>query len=143
MTTTDRHRTATLDIQDLLIRYATAIDRRDWELFRACFVDDVRTEYDGIGTWSGVDEITSFMEEVHADMGHTVHRITNMAVEVDGDGDTATARSYVDVVLMTGDGAAGAHAVGFYDDQIRRIADGWRIAERRYTAVHQESIDAG
>jgi 3-phenylpropionate/cinnamic acid dioxygenase small subunit len=136
--TTDDVRAARQDIGDVLVRYATGIDRRDWELFRTCFTDDVRADYEGIDSWSGVEAITTFMEEVHAGMGHTLHRLTNMTVDVAGD--TATARTYVDVVVMTPDGGSGAHAIGFYDDELRHTAAGWRIATRRFTPVHQEAI---
>ena len=49
------------DIAEVLVRYATGIDRRDWELFRTCFTHDVLAEYDGIDTWTDVDAITAFM----------------------------------------------------------------------------------
>ncbi len=131
---TDAARRAdTQDITEVLVRYATGIDRRDWDLFRTCFTDDVLAEYEGIETWHGVDAITAFMDEAHATMGHTLHRLSNLAVTVDGD--TATARSYVDAVLMDAGGERGHNTVGFYDDELVRTADGWRIAHRRFTPV--------
>jgi hypothetical protein len=66
-------------------------------------------------------------------VGHTLHRITNQAISVEGDG--ATARSYVDAVLMGVDGQTGMNAIGFYDDRLVRTDEGWRIAHRTYTMV--------
>ena len=129
-----------LDIAEVLVRYATGIDRRDWPLFRTCFTDDVLAEYDGIATWRGVDEITDSMTTSHADMGHTMHQLSNLAIAVDGD--TAEARSYVDAVLMAADGQTGLNPRGFYDDRLVRTADGWRIAHRRFTMVHFGTIGA-
>ena len=57
-------------------------------------------EYEGIGTWESADAITDFMVDAHAEMGHTMHRISNIAIDVDDDGDRAVARSYVDGILM-------------------------------------------
>ena len=37
-------------IEAVLIRYATAIDRRDWDLFATCFVDDVEANYADFGS---------------------------------------------------------------------------------------------
>ena len=71
------------------------------------------------------------MEQVHALAGHTLHRLTNQAITVDGD--KATARTYIDGLIMVGDNNSGVNAIGFYDDEIVRTADGWRIARRRYT----------
>lgn len=121
------------DIAEVLVRYATGIDRRDWDLFRTCFTDDVLAEYEGIATWTDVEAITSFMDTAHTHMGYTMHRLSNLAIDVDGH--SATARSYVDAVLMTSDGNSGHNAVGFYDDELVRTADGWRIARRRFTPV--------
>ncbi len=121
------------DISELLVRYATGIDRRDWPLFRTVFTDDCELDYGEIGAWTGVDAVTDFMEQVHAMAGHTLHRLTNQAIAVDGD--TAVARTYVDALIMAGDNQAGVNGIGFYDDDIVRAADGWRIARRRFTAV--------
>ena len=122
------------DIAEVLVRYATGIDRRDWELFRTCWADPVELDYTGIARWESGEAITEFMATSHADMGHTMHRLSNLAIDVDGD--TATARSYVDAVLMAGDGQSGLNAIGFYDDRLARTADGWRITHRTYTPVH-------
>lgn len=127
-------------ISEVLVGYSTGIDRRDWDLFRSCFTEDCHAEYEGIGTWHGVEKITEFMIGSHADMGHTMHRLTNMAITVDGD--TARARTYVDAVLMASDGLTGLNAVGFYDDDLVRTDDGWRIARRRFTTVHFQPLGA-
>ncbi len=121
------------DISDLLVRYATGIDRRDWDLFRSVFTPDCRLDYGEIGVWEGVEAVTEFMDAAHAGAGHTLHRITNQAIDVDGD--RAAARSYVDVWIMAADNASGINATGFYDDEMVRAADGWRIARRTFTTV--------
>ncbi len=126
------------DISDVLVRYATAIDRRDWRLFRTVFTDDCELDYGEIGAWKGIDAVAEFMEQVHAMAGHTMHRLTNQAVTVDGD--KATARTYVDALIMAGDNQTGVNALGFYDDEIVRTADGWRIARRRFTQVRVTTV---
>lgn len=122
------------DVAKILVRYATAIDRRDWELFRTCFTEDVLAEYEGLDPWRSVEEITESMTTSHADMGHTMHQLSNLAITVDGD--TATARTYVDAILMAVDGKTGLNPRGFYDDELVRTAIGWRITHRRFTSVH-------
>jgi len=126
------------EIAEVLNRYATGIDRRDWALFRTCFTDDVLAEYDGIATWRGGDAITESMTTSNAGMGHTMHQLSNLAITVDGD--TATARSYVDAVLMAADGQSGLNPRGFYDDELVRTPEGWRIAHRHFTMVHFGTI---
>ncbi|MEV0358646.1 nuclear transport factor 2 family protein [Nocardia sp. NPDC050697] len=122
-----------LDITDLLVRYASGIDRRDWPLFRTVFTPDCELDYGEIGRWHGVDEVTDFMERAHAAAGHTLHRLSNIAIAVDGD--RATARTYVDSLVLTSDGASGVQATGYYDDDLLRTEAGWRVHRRRFTAV--------
>lgn len=126
------------DISDLLVRYATGIDRRDWALFRTVFTEDCELDYGVIGAWKGVDAVTEFMEQVHAMAGHTMHRLSNQAITLDGD--KAAARTYIDGLIMSGDNTSGVNAIGFYDDEIVRTAQGWRIARRRYTQVRLVTV---
>jgi len=126
------------DISELLVRYATGIDRRDWPLFRTVFTQDCELDYGEIGGWRGVDAVTDFMEQAHTMAGATLHRITNHAVSVTGD--SAVARSYVDGLIMSADGRSGVNAIGFYDDHLVRTAGGWRIARRRFTAVRVAGV---
>ena len=76
MSTDDR--AAKQDIAEVLVRYATSIDRRDWTSFRTCFTDRCDVEYEGAGSWHDVEAITEFMTAVHAGMGHTLHRVSNL-----------------------------------------------------------------
>jgi ketosteroid isomerase-like protein len=120
------------EISDVLIRYATGIDRKDWALFRTVFTDDCELDYGEIGSFKGVNAITEFMDQAHAMAGHTMHRLTNQVIDVHGD--TAESRTYVDALIMI-DGNSGVNAAGFYDDELVRGDDGWRVARRRFIQV--------
>jgi hypothetical protein len=126
------------EIVDVLVRYATGIDQRDWALFRTCFTDDCALDYGDIGTWHSADAVTQFMAKSHS--GPSVHRLTNFVVTVDGD--TAEARTYVDAVVLGPGGWGGAHTIGIYDDRLTRTSAGWRIASRRFTNVRLRMLGA-
>jgi 3-phenylpropionate/cinnamic acid dioxygenase small subunit len=117
-------------ITEVLIRYATGIDFKDWALFRTCWADDVDVDYGDLGRFTDPDEFTALMRQIHDGMGQTYHRISNPAIDVDAD--RATARSYVHAVLMAvpGDSTSWIDALGHYDDELARTADGWRIVKR-------------
>lgn len=121
------------EISDVLVRYATGIDTRDWPLFRTVFTADCELDYGEIGTWRGVDAVVEFMTATHKMAGYTLHRITNQAAAVNGD--TAAARAYVDALIMSQDNTSGVSAAGFYDDELVRTDTGWRIRRRRFTPV--------
>jgi 3-phenylpropionate/cinnamic acid dioxygenase small subunit len=129
------------DISDVLVRYGTGIDSRDWPLFRTVFIEDCELDYGEIGTWRGVDAVVEFMVSAHDMAGHTLHRITNQSVTVSGD--TATARAYVDALIMSQDNSSGVNAAGFYDDELVRTGSGWQIARRRFTTVLVATVSAG
>lgn len=121
------------DISGVLLRYATGIDRRDWTLFHTIFTEDCELDYGEIGAWKGADAVTEFMRQAHELAGHTMHRLTNQVITVDGD--SAQARTYVDALIMLADNSAGVNAAGFYDDDFVRTERGWQIARRRFTQV--------
>jgi 3-phenylpropionate/cinnamic acid dioxygenase small subunit len=128
------------DIAGVLLRYATGIDRRDWPLFRTIFTDDCELDYGEIGSFKGVDAVTEFMRQAHELAGHTMHRLTNQVITVDGD--TAQARTYVDALIMLADNSSGVNAAGFYDDEFVRTVEGWQIARRRFTQVRVAPVGA-
>jgi hypothetical protein len=121
-------------IAEVLIRYATGIDQKDWGLLRTCWTDQIDVEYGQLGNFTSADVLTDVMARVHNDMGPTYHRMTNLviAIDEDGSGDRATARSYVHAVLMLtpGDSENWIDVVGHYDDVFVRTPAGWRISRR-------------
>jgi len=126
------------DIAAVLLCYATGIDRRDWQLFRTVFTDDCELDYGEIGSFKGVDAVTEFMQQAHAMAGHTMHRLTNQVIAVDGD--TAEARTYVDALIMLSDNSSGVNAAGFYDDELVRTDDGWRVTRRHFVQVRVAQV---
>ena len=126
------------NVSDLLVRYATGIDGKDWPLFRTCFTEDCHADYSEIGVWDGVDAITDFMIGIHPANIQSLHRITNVVLARDGE--TLRSRSYVDVTYVGADTGSGMHSAGTYSDHLVHTTDGWRIARRRYTKVHLSPI---
>lgn len=120
------------EIIDLTVRYATAIDGRQYAVLATVFTDDADLDYGEVGQWTGAAEVTAFMDLAHAGAANTLHRMTNQAVTVDGD--AATVRSYVDALILAADGS-GVNAIGYYDDEAVRTAHGWRISKRKFTSV--------
>ena len=117
-----------LAISDVLIRYATALDGRDWELLASCFTDDATLDYDTSGTY-GREAFVEHCKAGLARMKATQHCVTNHVISTDGD--RAHSTSYViaqhvrenDVTFTLG---------GAYSDDLVRVGTGWRIASRRF-----------
>ncbi len=121
-----------IEIDDLLVRYATAIDTKDWDLLASCFTPDAFIDYTSAGGIKGIfPEVHQWLAQVLVAFPMTQHLITNRAVTVDGD--LATSRSaFFNPMGLPGD--AGGLVLffegGYYNDKLVRTAAGWRITER-------------
>ena len=114
---------ARLEIGDLLTRYAPAVDRRDWDLYRSVFTTDAEIDYTSAGGIAGtVDEVVAFLDEVLSGFEMTQHLVSNLAVEVDGDSARVTAMFNNPMRLPGGD---TWFTGGWYHHDLVRTADGW------------------
>jgi 3-phenylpropionate/cinnamic acid dioxygenase small subunit len=120
-----------IEIDDLLTRYATALDAKDWDLFATCFTPDAFIDYTGAGGIKGtLPEVCRWLADVMARFPMTQHLVTNRAVRIDGD--TAVCRSclFNPMGVPDGDGMMVFLEGGYYRDKLVRTPAGWRIAER-------------
>jgi hypothetical protein len=119
-------------IAEVLIRYATGIDSKDWPLLRSCWTDEIDVDYQQLGRFTSPDALTEVMTRLHENMGPTYHRLSNFVIDIDDAGDRATVRSYVHAVLMLqpDDSTNWVDALAHYDDVFVRTPDGWRISQR-------------
>ena len=121
-------------ISVVLIGYATGIDQRDWALFHSLFTFDCEADYGSFGKWHGANAITEYMKQAHADLGETLHRISNITIRI-ADGQVH-AKCYIDAMLKPMNEGGPLHrGVGYYDDQFARTASGWQIARRQFHAL--------
>jgi hypothetical protein len=127
------------EIFDLTVRYATAIDTRQYGLLATVFTAEADLDYGVVGHWKSAAEIVEFMDAAHVGAEHTLHRMSNQAITIDGD--TATVRTYVDALILF-PGGAGANPSGYYDDVAVRTSEGWRISQRTYTSVRLVAVAA-
>jgi ketosteroid isomerase-like protein len=120
-------------IRALIHRYAELIDLGDLDGLAAMFADatwsspgrgaplrgaeQVRHAYDGVILYDGVPS--------------TKHVISNVTIEIAGDGTTATARSYFTVLQGRPDFPLQPVIAGRYHDKFERVDDGWRFADRQ------------
>jgi hypothetical protein len=117
-------------IQQVLVRYANAIDELDFEALRTVFTPDARVSYSG-GPWLvGVDAVVDHISGLR-NYAATFHFMGNMQIDVDGDRARSTTRSMTHLIAPSG--VLHARALR-YRDQLVRTEAGWRIAERVHTA---------
>jgi SnoaL-like domain len=118
-----------LAIQKLIADYNHAVDQGDGETFAALFVDGGSLD-SGFNVIKGHDELRDFAAFVPSMAPGARHLVSN--VSVDGEGDDATARLYLQMWATAG-GAAETKLVisGRYEDSLKRDGGTWRFVTRK------------
>lgn len=120
-----------LDIQDVLIRYCTGLDSRQWALLEEVFTTDAEADFGALGgRHLGVEAIADFVRGVLQGCDATQHLLGNFDVAVDGDRATASCYFQAQHVLLGGSGGHTYLVGGSYRDRLARSAAGWRITYR-------------
>ena len=125
-------------ISKLLTGYAALIDAGRFEeaaaLFEHATYDVVRDAGGVVAHYEGATAVLAFFSGtiIHPDgTPRTKHLVTN--VDIDLDGDRASARSYVTVLQQTELLPLQPIASGRYLDRFERVGGEWRFAERVVT----------
>lgn len=137
------------EIIDLTIRYATALDARDWALLRSCFVPDAVGRYDTLGklegyvaTHEGYDAIERLCQAALNPLDASQHLLTNHVVEIAGDEGTATLYFQAQHVRSSAHGGSNYIIAGRYQHRVVRTADGWKITHLHLSAIWNEGNPA-
>jgi ketosteroid isomerase-like protein len=117
-------------VSDVVYSYATAVDTRDWALFRSLFMDplllDFSTFHPSLKREISVDELLEISMKLSG-FDSTQHLMGNHRHTIDGD--RATCISYLHAGhFMTRDGKQYASFLcGYYTYEMQRRPDGWKI----------------
>ncbi len=131
MVTTPLAATERMALDDLLTRYATAIDSRDWDLLDTVFEPAARLDYRSAGGLEGAyPEVRTWLSEVLPIFDMTQHLVVNREFARHGEG--ARIRScFLNVNRLQVKGEPWLFTVGGrYHDWVVATPDGFRIAER-------------
>lgn len=118
-------------MEDLLTRYATAVDGRNWDLLDSVFTHDAHLDYRSAGgVEGGYPEVRKWLAEVLPIFDMTQHLVLNREFKRDPDGVQASS-CFLNPNQLRVDGKLWLFTVGGrYHDRLVETADGWRIARR-------------
>ncbi len=120
-------------IEKVLIRYARALDEKDFDALDDCFTPDAQIDYSAAGGIKGAyPEIKAWLAQVLVGMPEMQHFTTN--VQIAFKGDDAIGKSYtLNVNGMRDKSGDLKHMIvgAEYIDSYRRTPKGWRITNRR------------
>jgi hypothetical protein len=121
-----------IELEDLVIRYANAIDRRDFDALDTVFVPDAHIDYRAMGGIEGdYPTVKAWLPQALGAFPSYMHLVGNFDFRIDGD--TASGRVACFNPMLVPDPAGGSDTMFlglWYVDDYRRTADGWRIVRR-------------
>ncbi|MGZ6777545.1 MAG: nuclear transport factor 2 family protein [Mycobacterium sp.] len=118
-----------LAIAALLARYARAVDTKDWELYRSVFTADAHIDYSaGVFVGSLDDALEFFRGDFSALVTMSMHYITNVEAEIDGNTARVRAMFYNPTQIK---GLDLSMFGGYYHHDLVRTSDGWRSRHLR------------
>ncbi len=120
-----------LEIQTLVARYNHAVDSGDGEAFAVTFTEAGVLDA-GALYLAGREALARFAEGLPDSQRAPRHITSNLLV--DGDGDRATAQSYVQMFTLAGDPPVQQVAAsGRYHDDLVKIDGRWHFERRVFT----------
>jgi hypothetical protein len=127
------------EISDVVLRYATAVDTRDWALYESIFTEQLSVDF---SSWSGDPEITipagewvALVRKTLSGFDATQHLSSNHVITLSGE--TATCVSYmVARHYLLEKGERLMHSIGgHYTNRLVKSASGWKIARCALTVT--------
>jgi hypothetical protein len=120
------------EIENLMARYCELFDSGDLDSYSQLFAHGRLVNE--MVTATGAAEVKTFHEKAvqyYDGVPHTRHVTTNIEIDVDDDGEHASARSLVTIFQALPDFPLQVVFVGQYLDRFEKVDDAWRWGERR------------
>jgi ketosteroid isomerase-like protein len=119
-------------IRCLKARYCDLCDEGyDAEALVALFTPDAVWDGGDLGVFEGAERIHQFFANMPNVMSFAIHHITNSAIEVAEDNQSARGRWYLLQAATLNESNQAVWLTGCYDDELIRDASGWKFKRVR------------
>jgi hypothetical protein len=123
-----------LEIASLLIRYARAVDSRDWDLYRSVFTDHATIDYSAVGvTVTALDDVADALAQFVAGQTMSMHYVMNVECEFDGDVARVQAM-WLNAVVLKDESNVSQYG-GRWHHELVRTDSGWCSRKLRLEVV--------
>ncbi len=134
-----------LEIQQLMVDYANAIDTRNFDALDRVFTADAYIDYRAM---AGIDgrfpDVKAWLPQAMANFPHYQHLIGNMDIKVDGDAATSRTACFNPMVTALPGGGSQVMFLGlWYLDKFVRTPSGWRMCERVEESCYAHNTPGG
>jgi len=117
-------------ITDVLFRYASSVDRKDFTTLRSLFADDARATYTTVAELEGADNIVKWIDDMTADKAWQHHLLSVYHIDFTGPDEAETLTYHTSHQTTKGDEGAVTLIVARYNDRLRRQDGTWKIVEK-------------
>lgn len=134
-----------LEIQQLMVDYSEAIDRKDYDALDRIFTPDAYIDYRAMGGIDGpYPEVKAWLAGALARFPHHQHMLGNISIRVAGD--TATSRAMcfnpMEMSLPGGGTQVMFFGLWYVDAWVRTLA-GWRLSRRVEERCYDYNVPEG
>jgi len=127
-------------VSQVLYRYASTVDAKDWSTLRTLFVEDATAKYGDYPELTGVDAILDFITTA-SEPREWLHHLLSV-YHVDVDGDEAVALTYHTSHQIEPGGTVVGLIVARYRDRLRRVDGKWKIVRKEMEIGWREKRSA-
>jgi ferredoxin len=117
-------------ISDVLYRYASSVDYKDFATLRSLLTDDAHGVYMTVANLTGADEIVKWIDGMTADKAWQHHKLTVYHIDFTGPDEASTLTYHTSHQTDVGDESAVTMIVARYRDKLRRVGGTWKITEK-------------
>jgi len=117
-------------ISDVLYRYASSVDYKDFATLRSLFTDDAHGVYTTVADLTGADEIVKWIDGMTADKSWQHHKLTVYHIDFTGPDEADALTYHTSHQTDVGDDSGVTLIVARYRDKLRRVGGTWKITEK-------------
>ena len=131
------------DLRDLIHRYAFGLDRRDWDLWRSVFADDVTMDMSDYQPEppprpAPADRVVKNAQVLFAGFDASQHFMGSHRYEIHGDTAVITAHMRAEHWVTSGQGSDKYTMFGTYTDEAVRTPEGWKLTKVALRLLREE-----
>ena len=134
-----QHLTDRMQISDTIIRYATGIDMRDWDVYRSCFCEEIEIDFK---SWNKIDprkfkkdEWVDLVRKTICGFTSTQHISSNHVITIEDDQATCVSYMQAQHYLPNDQYEDTCTLGGYYTNELIRTSHGWKIKKCKLTVT--------
>ena len=134
-----------LEIEQLIVDYANAIDRRDFDALDQVFTPDAYIDYRAMGGIDGqYPAVKAWLKPALDKFPGYSHLVGNITTKINGDAATARTLCFNPMTVPLGDDKTQVMFLGlWYADKLIRTPAGWRMTERVEENGYAHNVPGG